>query len=151
WAAGGRGREGGDGQGAQAGPPDGGRRPPPGPPAQIAWAAPTETSRDFARARRETALPPPPSLRRLAHRLPLAQRLGIAGRNVGIGRIGTDAGQDLPGARALSSLRELHLDRHALDVVEPERVERTVALHERVVRRDGYLGEVDVDHRGEQV
>src|SRR5438128_8082957 len=96
-------------------------------------------------------LPPPSLLRCLAHRLPLAQRLGIARGDIGIGRIGTDARQDLPRSRALSSLRKLNHDRHALDLVEPERVGRTITLNERVIRGNGNLGKVYINHGSEQL
>src|SRR5437899_1325500 len=114
-------------------------------------AGPTGKSRAHRRLRSWVGLPPRWLLRRFAHRLPLAQRLGVARGDVGIGRIGADARQDLPRARAFASFGEPHLDRYTLDVVEAERVRRTITLDERVVRRDGDLGEVYVNHGSEQL
>src|SRR3954465_8379798 len=59
-------------------------------------------------------------LRRLRHRVPFAQRLGVARRDVRVVRVGADGQRDFPGARALLAFRTVRNDRDALHVIEPE-------------------------------
>src|SRR5262245_45154892 len=53
------------------------------------------------------------SLRGLAHGFPFAERLRVARRHFGILRVGADVVRDLPRARALLALGEVHDHGHA--------------------------------------
>ena len=68
------------------------------------------------------------SLRSLAHGVPLAERLRIARRDVGILRVAADAARDLPRAAALAALGEIDHDRDAGNVGQPERIGRAFVI-----------------------
>src|SRR5262245_30052157 len=83
--------------------------------------------------------------------VPFAQRLGVARRHIRKARLRADARQDLPRARATLAVGTPHLDRDARNVIEPEGAGWPLGLDQGCSGRDRDLGEIDVDHRLEQL
>src|SRR4029453_18161592 len=83
--------------------------------------------------------------------VPFGQRLGGARRPTRKARLRADARQDLPRARATLALGTPHLDRDARNVIEPEGAGWPLGLDQGCSGRDRDFGEIDIDHRFEQL
>src|SRR5665213_1329101 len=75
-------------------------------------------------------------LDRHSERLPFAQRLRVARRDIRVFRVFADAGQDLPRPRAFGAYRLFDHDGDAGNAIEPKRIRRRFVVLYLVVRGD---------------
>src|SRR5947209_6642806 len=132
----------------------------------VAWSRTSTATAAMRPERRREVMTMPkapacPALTQLVHalskstdhhsqRLPFPQRLGVAGRDVGVFGILADGRENLPGARAFDADGFFNDDGDTGYVVQAERARGCAALAYLVVRGDADFGEIDVEQRAEQ-